>query len=97
MRISIDNLFILSDIPGAWADEFGLQNIYPATFVDENDICQIYAGLMCKHYVLSESTFHLWIAYLGTVNSSEKEVIVFRDTGFANKNKSLDNWIRVDY
>ena len=46
-------------IHNAWVDKFHLQDIYPATFINENNIFQIYAGLMCKHYILSESTFHL--------------------------------------
>lgn len=97
MNINIDNLFIVSDVNNAWVDKFDLQNIYPATFINENDIFQIYAGLMCKHYILSESTFHLWIAYLGTINNNDKKVIVFKNTDVTNRPLSFDNWIKIDY
>uniref|UniRef100_A0A6C0F724 Glycosyl transferase family 11 n=1 Tax=viral metagenome TaxID=1070528 RepID=A0A6C0F724_9ZZZZ len=96
MNINIDNLFVVSDVDDAWVDKFDLQNLYPATFINENDITQIYVGLMCKHYILSESTFHLWIAYLGTINNIDKKVIVFKDTDLTNRPLSLDNWIKVD-
>lgn len=96
MNININNLFIVSDIPNAWVDKFDLQDIYPATFINENDIVQIYAGLMCKHYILCESTFHLWIAYLGTINDTNKKVIVFKDTDLTNRPLSFDNWIQID-
>ena len=83
-------------LSNAWNDIFNLQDIYPATIVDENDIYQIYAGLMCKHYILSESTFHLWISYLGTINDDNKKVIIFNNTDITNRNLSLDNWIKIN-
>lgn len=98
LNITLDNLFIISDVSNAWIDKFDLQHVYPATFIDENDIYQIYAGIMCRHYILSESTFHLWIAYLGTrKRSSHKNVITFNDTDITNRNLSLANWIKIDY
>ena len=81
----------------AWSNKFDLQDKYPATVIDENDVYQLYAGLMCKHYILSESTFHLWIAYLGTIKNDDKQVIVFNDTAILRKNLSLDKWIKIDY
>jgi len=96
LNINIDNLFIISDIHNAWIDKFNLQDIYPATFINENDVYQIYAGLMCKHYILSESTFHAWIAYLGTINN-DKKVIMFKKTDLTKRPLFLDNWIQIDY
>ena len=97
MNVNIDNLFIVSDVKNAWADTFNLQDIYPATSINESDVCQMYAGLMCKHYILSESTFHLWIAYLGTINNNDKTVIVFKNTALTKKRLLLDNWVQIDY
>ena len=98
MKINIDSLFIVSDVNNAWSTKFNLQERYPATSINENDIFQIYAGLMCKHYILSESTFHLWIAYLGTINkNTNKKVIVFKNTDMTNHPLSMNEWTRVSY
>ena len=95
--INTKDIYILSDVKNSWEDIFKLNNDYPAIDVDEADIVQFYLGLMCKNYILSESTFHLWIAYLGTINESEKKVICFNDTDITNRNLNLPNWITIDY
>ena len=92
--VNIENLFIIADVDNAW-EIFDLQNIYPATQVVEDDITQIYLGRLCSHFILSESTFHLWIAYL--CNSVNKKVIVFKNTDITNRNLFLDDWIHIDY
>jgi beta-1,4-mannosyl-glycoprotein beta-1,4-N-acetylglucosaminyltransferase len=94
MGININNLFIIADIDNAW-EILDLQNIYPATQVVEDDITQIYLGRMCSHFILSESTFHLWIAYL--CNAVNKKVIVFKNTDITNRKLFLDDWIHIDY
>lgn len=94
MGVSIDNLFIISDVDNAW-EIFNLHELYPATQVIEDDITQIYLGRMCSHFILSESTFHLWIAYLS--NTANKNVVVFNNTDLRNRNLVLDSWIHVDY
>jgi beta-1,4-mannosyl-glycoprotein beta-1,4-N-acetylglucosaminyltransferase len=94
MDVNIDNLFIISDIDNAW-EIFNLHELYPATQVNEDDITQIYIGRMCSHFILSESTFHLWIAYLS--NTANKNVVVFNNTDITNRNLCLDGWIHVDY
>jgi len=92
--VNIENLFIIADVDNAW-EIFDLQNIYPATQVVEDDITQLYLGRMCSHFILSESTFHLWIAYL--CNTVNKKVIVFKDTDITNRKLFLDDWIHIDY
>ena len=95
--INIDNLFIISDVKNAWEDKFDLNSEFPATDIIEDDITQLYAGMLCEHYILSESTYHLWIAYLGTVNKPDKKVIVFNDTDLTNRKLTLDNWVKIEY
>lgn len=99
LKINTDNLLIMSDVENVWEDKFDLQEEYPAIDVVEDCITQFYLGLMCKHYILSESTFHLWVAYLGTIGNSDKKVIVFDDTDITNRPLSLDedNWIKTSY
>ena len=66
--------------------------------VNESDIVQLYFGMMCKNYILSESTFHLWMAYLGTEFGKDltKKVICFNNTDITNRNLQLDSWTRMD-
>lgn len=97
MDISIDTIYILSDIKDGWNLHFDTLSEFKAVDVDEADIIQFYVGLHCKHYILSESTFHAWIAYLGMLKSPDKKAICFNDTDITNKNLSMESWIRIDY
>lgn len=99
LGVSIENLFIMSNVRNVWEDKFDLQKDYPAIVVDEDCITQFYLGMMCNNFVLSESTFHLWVAYLGTLNNPNKKVIVFEDTDPTNRPLCLPNknWIKVKY
>jgi len=84
-------IYILSDIP--INDQFGTE----CTIVDECDIVQLQFGVSCKNYILSESTFHLWMAYFGTDfgKKQEKTVICYNNSGIASL--CLENWIRLDF
>jgi hypothetical protein len=91
----IDDLFIISDIP---VNCF-LNNTIPYfKEINEPDIFQMYAGLLCKNIVLSESTFHLWIAYFATNfgENTNKKVICFNNTDITDKQLDLDNWIKIN-
>jgi hypothetical protein len=87
------HLILLSDTP----DKFPVLNlpecIDKITMIcAEDDIVQLYTGLCCRHMILSESTFHYWIAVLRTSLSLDTSVIVFADTDITNRNLHLDNW-----
>jgi hypothetical protein len=92
---SVDNkVFIISDIPTD--NYFNFDNNFVA--VNECDIVQFYFGLLCQNYILSESTFHLWFAYLGSdFGMNDKKVIYFNDTDTTLYNRALENWIGIDY
>jgi len=89
-----DQIYVIGDMP---TSEYFKENNFKE--VVECDIIQFYFGTMCKNYVLSESTFHLWMAYLGTDFGEKvnKTVICFNDTDVTNRHFHLDNWIRLDY
>lgn len=95
--VCIDNLYIISDTKNVWRDNYQLDTIYPAVEVDEDDYTQLVIGMMCKHYVLSESTFHLWMAYIGTRDAPSKKVICFNNSDTTNVGWALENWIRIDW
>jgi hypothetical protein len=92
----INNIFIISDIP---TDNFFNNKLTYFTEMDEPDIIQIYAGLLSKNIILSESTFHLWIAYLSSNfgENAGKKVVCFNDTDITNRNLCLQNWYKLDY
>jgi len=66
-------------------------------YVDESDIDQIYAGLMCSNFILSESTFHYWIALFKQMTDPNINVICFNDTDITIRELALPTWISIDY
>ena len=95
-NINIDKIYVISDVPNIEACHFPLKQYYNYVEVVESDIVQIYFGLMCQHYILSQSTFHLWIAYLASIRDKTKQTICFNNTDITNRNLQLDDWICMD-
>jgi hypothetical protein len=54
-------------------------------YVNEDDISQIYVGLMCNHFILSDSTYHWWIAFLKWSQDNSVSVYAFNDTDTTNR------------
>lgn len=94
MNIDISNIFIISDVSNAWEKVFNLEKEYPAIEIDEDDVTQFCIGVKCGHYILCESTFHLWIAYLGTIDKN-KIAIYFDDTDITKRKLALKSWTCV--
>lgn len=92
---NMKNIYIISDMPNI-NTLFAIHETYKYIEINESDIIQFYFGLQCKNYILSESTFHLWIAYLGTISKPSKNVICFNNTHITNHNLALENWIKLD-
>ena len=69
------------------------------TFVDEDDIVQIYLALCCNYFICSESTYHYIIALLAYLKDESKKVLIFEDTDITNRCLShiLKDWIRIKY
>jgi hypothetical protein len=66
-------------------------------FIDEDDLTQFNCGLLCNIFILSESTYHYWIALLKSFNDSNTKVLCFTNTDITNRNLALENWIHIDY
>ena len=96
MNIDISNIIILSDTNNAWNDILKLNDKYPGNTIIEPDIIQFYIGIMCKHYILSISTYHLWIAYLGTHKNHHKNVIYPPSWRLPKDKLILQDWICID-
>jgi hypothetical protein len=90
---SFKNAIVLSDVDDI--KEHGINLPFPYIPLNVPDIVQFQIGIKCGHYILSDSTFHAWIAYLGCVDCPEKKVIFFQGGDFTKRNLSLDHWIGV--
>lgn len=93
------HIYVLADVPNDWKnmiDESYLPNV---TFVNEDDIVQIYVGLRCNHFICSESTYHYIISFLAHLKDQSKKVLIFEDTDITNRCLSniLTEWIRIKY
>lgn len=91
----IDKLYVIGDVP---VDKF-FKKLQSYKTIDESDIVQFYFALQCKNYILSGSTFHLWMAYLGTDfgKRDDKNVICFNNTDITNRPLSLDTFKKIDF
>lgn len=75
--------------------------------VEEEGVTQLQAGLACDRFVLSESTFHLWIALLHTgLGQGSKprlsavkpsNVVVFEDADVTNRVLVLEGWTKLPH
>jgi len=93
---TINDVFVISDVN---TNKFFNNLMINYAEINEPDIIQFYAGLLCKNLILSESTFHLWIAYLASDfgKNTDKKVICFNNTDITNRNLNVENWITLDY
>ena len=65
--------------------------------IDEDDIAQFYAGLKCSSFILSESTYHYWIALIKYLQDNKTEVYCFDDTDITSRPLALSGWKKVKY
>ncbi len=82
-KVDRPHVFVFSDYP-SWAKE-NIKVDCPVTFVTNNDGTKDYEDMwlmsQCKHFIIANSTFSWWGAWLG--GYAEKKVIV-PSSGFAN-------------
>ena len=89
-------LYIISDVAGAWKNIIGLDKEFPAIEVNEKDIIQFHFALNCSHFIMSQSTFHFWIAYVAEeLNKNKKIFYKFWSPSKAGKKRFLKNWIEI--
>lgn len=86
------NLIILSDTVN-WTRKVNFKINGRIIVVDEDDITQFYVGLLCNHFILSESTYHYWMAYFKSLMDKNTQVVVFNNTEVRNL---LPEWIKID-
>jgi hypothetical protein len=91
------NLIIIADINQDYKKMIDFEIKGRIILVDEDDITQLNAGLLCNNFILSESTYHYWIAFLKNCIDVDTKVVCFKNTDITNRNLSLNNWITIDY
>ena len=91
------NIIIISDTKQNYEKIIDFDIKGRIIFIDEDDITQINTGLLCNNFILSESTYHYWIALLKNSFDINTKVVCFNNTDITNRNLSLDNWIKIDY
>jgi hypothetical protein len=90
-------IMIIADNYDIAKSSFKLDTNCELIYIDEDDITQIYAGLLCSSFILSESTFHWWISTLKCAQDETTKVICFNNTDLTNRPLVLPNWIVMDY
>jgi len=90
------NLIIISD-SSDYMKMLGFNIKGTITYIDEDDISQLNIGLLCNYFILSESTYHYWVAVIKNYMDKNTKVICFNDTDLTNRNLALDDWIKIDY
>jgi hypothetical protein len=82
------NIFVISDINIVEDIYSVIDSKYNFILINECDIYQFYIGLRCTHFILSESTFHYWIALLASIKNKNKNKVktyVFDKTSIAQQ------------
>lgn len=90
----------LAERASAIAAEYSPHNSVRTVVIAEDDITQLHAGLACDHFILSESTFHYWIAVLRGVVPPRRpgvQVIVFKGTDLTSRPLALEGWTQLPY
>ena len=73
----VQPLFVLGDVPDAW-QPFANATGENATQIDEDDVVQLAIARHCRNFVVSHSTFHVWMAYVAI---QPRYVVAFNWTG----------------
>lgn len=91
------NVIIISDTNKDYQKMIDFKIKGRLIFIDEDDITQFNAGMLCNNFILSESTYHYWIALLKNSIDNHTKVVCFNNTDITNRNLALDNWIKINY
>ena len=95
----IINIYVLSDVEDVYC-MLDTSDKYNIICVNEDDISQMYVGVMCNHFILSDSTYHWWIAFLKWAKDPSVKVYVFNNTFIENRcllNSTLKmEWTGID-
>ncbi|KZX14664.1 glycosyl transferase family 11 [Methanobrevibacter cuticularis] len=97
-KVENPTFYIFSDDPEWVKDNVKLN--YPSVYVSHNDVDKDYEDLRlmsnCKHFIIANSTFHWWGAWL---SQNENKIVIAPDPWFNSetiKNPASDHWIKLN-
>jgi hypothetical protein len=90
-------IFIIADRVDNLKDRIEIPENIEYKIIDEDDITQFYAGLKCSSFILSESTYHYWIALIKYLQNKTTNVYCFDDTDLTNRTLALPEWYKIPY
>ena len=85
----IQPLFVLGDVEEAWS-AFEPTVGEPATQIDEDDVTQLALSRHCRNFVVSQSSFHVWMAYAAV---KPRHVLIFNGTDPINTGLYSPRWM----
>ena len=85
----IQPLFVLGDVEDAWS-AFEPTVGEPATQIDEDDVTQLALSRHCRNFVVSQSSFHVWMAYAAV---KPRHVLIFNGTDPINTGLYSPRWM----
>jgi hypothetical protein len=91
------NLIILADTMNGLFDKLSFPINGRLIIINEDDIAQFQAGMLCNYFILSESTYHYWIALLKYAKDPSVKVVLFNNTDLTHRNLNPTDWITIDY
>lgn len=93
------HIYVLSDVATEWKSMINNKYLPHVTYVNEDDIVQIYVGMSCNTFICSESTYHYIISLFAYLKDENKKVIIFNDTDLTNRKLThlFKDWICTDY
>jgi len=85
-----------SVIPMTLNDQKELDFTYKC--VTEKDLVQFALAGLCPNYILSESTFHVWMAYMAQSKfEQDAKIVFFNNTDLTSNHLFQPSWIKMDY
>ena len=91
---SVQPLYVLGDVPSAWAPFEKAVGHGPAIQIDEDDVTQLAVARHCRNFVLSQSSFHIWMAYAAI---RPRHVVIFNGSDPMNTGVDAPPWMPVPW
>jgi hypothetical protein len=87
---AVQPLFVLADVPNAWKRFAAVTGEWNATQIDEDDVTQLAVARHCRNFILSQSSYHVWMAYAAV---RPQTVILFNGTDPINTRVASPPWM----